>query len=141
MANYCGSARSNYFKVKDVEAFKAWAATISSIGVWEKGEMFAIYSDCPDGGGWPSSKWGKVANEDGEVSEDFVDLDLSAELAEHLTEDSIAVLMETGHEKLRYLVGHAIAVNHKGEYESLNIDSIYELAEKRFGIKPTQAEG
>jgi hypothetical protein len=57
MANWYGSARSNYFAVKDVAAFWDWLSGISALNAWEKDGKFAISSDCPDSGGWPSSRW------------------------------------------------------------------------------------
>ena len=133
MANFYGTARTNYFKVKDVDAFKAWIETLPSIQLIEKNGEFAFYSICPDSGTFPSSVWD-------EESEDFVDIDLVLELAKHLTEDSIAVLMEAGAEKVRYINGWAVAVNHKGQIENIWLDDIYSKAEQRFGIKPTRAE-
>lgn len=37
----------------------------------------------------------------------------------------MAVLEEVGAEKLRYLIGQALAVNHRGETISVSIDDIY----------------
>lgn len=56
------------------------------------------------------------------------EIDLAAELAAHLPPQEIAVLIETGSEKLRYLVGEAIAVGPAGEIASVSLDSIYDLA-------------
>ena len=131
MANYYASARSNYFKVKDAGAFKEWVGSIPDLGVWEKDGMFAIYDNGGDSCGWPS--W--IVNDEGED----VEIDLAGELAQHPTEDSIAVLIEVGAEKLRYLCGYAVAVNHKGECEDLNLNRIYDLALERWGIAPTEA--
>jgi len=48
-----------------------------------------------DGSGWPSTR----GSHDG----DDVDVDLTAELATHLVDGAVAIIMETGAEKLRYL--------------------------------------
>jgi len=50
------------------------------------------------------------------------------------------VFMEVGAEKLRYCNGYAIAVHSNGEYETLNLDRIYDFAEQRWGKRPTVAE-
>lgn len=131
MAKFTGAARSNYFKVKDAELFKEWVLSIPSLSIF-KGEgkqdgLFAIYSDCPDTGCWPSGCF------------DEVEIDLAVDLSVHLAEGQIAVLMEAGAERLRYLAGYAVAVNWKGETEYLNLNQIYDLAEKRFGIRPCEA--
>ncbi len=51
-------------------------------------------------------------------------------LAAYLKDDEVAVLMEVGSEKLRYLCGFATAVNSKGETVSISLEHIYELARK-----------
>src|ERR1035437_788409 len=110
MATWCGSSRSNYFRVKDEQKFRAWAEQLG-VEVWEgsgPGELgrFAIASE--DGNGWPSVRYADV-----DAGTD--DVDLVAELATHLVEGSVAILMETGAEKRRYLTGWAQAVNCRGE--------------------------
>jgi hypothetical protein len=132
MANFYGHARSNYFKVKDLDAFKDWVETCPSLGYWEKGGLVAIYSDCPDSGCWPSCRYGE--------DDEFEDLNLLAELAEHLTEDSVAVLIEAGAEKLRYITGYANAVNHEGEVVTVSLDEIYQRAFDNFKVMPSVAE-
>lgn len=133
MANFYGIARTNYFKVKDLDLFNAWLDEIPDLVLIEKDGLVGFYSDCPDSGTFPSSVWNDDAN-------DYIDLDLVQEVAKHLTEDSIAVLMEAGAENKRYISAWAQAVNHNGEVESVSLGDIYDLAEERFGIKPTPAE-
>ena len=132
MANYYASARSNYFRVKDSQAFEAWVNSVGNLGIFTKdnaGEtLYAIYDNGGDSCGWPSYNF----DEDTEI-------DLTADLAEHLVDGEVAVLIEVGAEKLRYLVGCAVAVNWKGEVEWLNLDRIYDLAEERWGVRPTEA--
>jgi len=48
--------------------------------------------------------------------------------------------MEAGHEKERYVVGHAIAVRAGGDFITVNLQDIYKLAEKKWGKKPSLAE-
>lgn len=130
MANFYGTARSNYFKVKDANAFKAWVETVPGLGFWEHEGTFGIYSDCPDSGCWPSARW------DDDEDEYF---DLVAELAEHLADGEVAVLMEAGAEKLRYISGWAVAVHSSGEYVCVSLDDVYKLAVEKFGVRPTEA--
>ena len=43
MANYVATARSNYFKVKDPEAFKSWVANCPNTGLMSKDDgTFAV---------------------------------------------------------------------------------------------------
>lgn len=136
MANYYGSARSNYFKVKDEAAFLAALEDVPDIeihGVNEKG--FCILVNGGDYGGWPTMGW------DDEEEDDF-EIDLPVLVSEHLLDDEVAIFMESGAEKLRYIVGYAEAINNKGERKTISLMDIYDIA-KGMTSKPenvTQAE-
>lgn len=134
MANWYGSARSNYFRVKDKDAFTTWCASRNLNILNSTGEStVAIAPSDFDDGAWPSQTFN-------EETQDYDDVDLVAELATHLAEGEVAVLMQIGAEKLRYLTGWAVAVNHKGETVSLNLSDIYDLAKTKFGVTPTEAQ-
>lgn len=121
MANYVGCARSNHFRVRDEAAFLGWVETLPGVVARREDgnpERFALLvEEGDDGGGWPNWSF------DGEEEEE---IDLHAELAGHLAEGEVAVLEEVGAEKLRYLVGYAVAVNHRGETLAVSIDDVYE---------------
>lgn len=122
MANYVGYARSNCFRVRDEEAFLSWVETLPGVVARREngeGERFLLLVEDADGGGWPHWRYY-------EDVEDEEEIDLHAELSEHLAEGEVAVLEEVGSEKLRYLVGYAVAVNHKGETLSVSIDGVYQ---------------
>jgi len=127
MDNWYGHARSNYFKVKDAEAFKNWVKAVDSLDWWETDNGFAIYSTCPESGGWPSERY----DEDTDEHEDF---NLVDDLAEHLQEGEVAILMEVGAAKLRYLTGHAIAVRSDGGRLALSLDDIYKRVAQEWGV-------
>jgi hypothetical protein len=125
MANWYGSARSNYFCVKDNDAFLEWADS-RGLGVFkneERRDLFAIHGGASDDGSWP-----------GYDMEADTEIDLVAELAQHLPKGQIAVLMEIGAEKLRYLTGVAIAINHKGRVVELTLSDIYRKASRVFRV-------
>jgi hypothetical protein len=139
MANWAGSARTNYFKVKDPEAFKAemakyelevWPSEPDSSGCDPREGSFALGSH-DEWGGWPSSVWDEAADED-------VEIDLTTLVSKHLAVGEVAIFMEIGAEKLRYLTGQAIAINAKGEHRTVNLDDIYRLAAE-LGPNVTQA--
>lgn len=122
MANYVGSARSNYFRVRDEAAFMRWVETLPGVVARREDddpERFVLLVEEGDDGGWPNWRCDELT----ESEEEF---DLHSELAEHLAEGEVAVLQEVGAEKLRYLVGYAVAVNHRGEKLAVSIDDIYE---------------
>jgi hypothetical protein len=130
MANWYGTARSNYFCVRDRDAFLKWADS-RGLGVFtneESRDLFAIYGgEHTDDGSWPSYDM-----------EGDTDIYLVAELAQHLPKGQVAVLMEIGAEKLRYLTGVAIAVNHKGRVVELTLSDIYRKASRAFRVVETE---
>ena len=122
MANYYGSARSNYFKVKDPVAFEEALFNVPDIeiqGSIEKG--FCVLVSGGDAGGWPSMGW------DDETEEEF-DIDVPQIVSEHLVDGEVAIFEEAGAEKLRYLVGYAEAINSKGERRAVSLNDIFKLA-------------
>jgi hypothetical protein len=123
MANWEGYARSNYFKVKDEEKFRAWATGLN-LEIYEEGGLFGIASEDGD---WPDQR----ENEDTGESESIEIVD---ELVEHLQEGEIVVFQCTGHEKMRYLTGHSTAFNSKGERIDLDLNDIYDGAKRRFNV-------
>lgn len=134
MANYYEQTRSNYVKVKDKEAFRAF---LDRFG----GAVLAIEDDKGRVGflaqeGLPSAYMPDEAGNEGE------DVDFVNELAGHLADHEVLIVMGTGYEKMRYLVGYAIAINNKKERREIDLAQIYELA-KQLTRKPkriTRAE-
>ncbi len=136
MADWYGTARSNYFQVRDEAAFRIWAEK-RNLHVFERPHtaespaLFGVYSE--DGyGGWPSS--------DVELEEETGDgsIDLCAELAPHLRDGQIAVLMEIGAERHRYLTGIAVAVDYAGRTVEVTLDDVYQRAAIEFGSEVDQ---
>jgi len=138
MANWYGTARSNYFTVKDKKAFSLWLEKFPDLEVRSKQqrdepEYFMIFSTCPDTGGWPSWMWADDEN----VEDEYVNL--VDEISPHLNHGQICVLMEAGAEKLRYISGNAVAFNSLGEYTEIVLSDIYDKAYDVFKIRPTEA--
>lgn len=131
MANYYASCRSNYFNVKDDDAFNEEMSAIPSIEVRNTEKGFVILGDCPDGSGWPSWIYDEETGEESEI-------DLPEIVSKHLVDGDVAIFMESGAEKLRYVAGYAEAINNKGERKSINLAQIFELA-KELGTNVTDA--
>lgn len=133
MANYYGQARTNYFAVKDADAFLADMADLPVEVITEttnSGETLYGFLDAnQDGAGLDYSRIIEIENEDGEVEETDVDIFWTDILASHLADGHVAILMEIGSEKYRYLSGYAVAVNSKGETREVVLGKdIYDLA-------------
>jgi hypothetical protein len=135
MSNFCGTARTNYFRVKDLDKFKEFVSSIScELIIYDNDEnKVGFYSNDCDTGCFPSS----IYNEE---TDDLDDLNIVETVSKHLAEGEIAVFMEAGAEKCRYISGWATAVNDKGERVDISLMDIYDWAEKKFGKKPTFAE-
>jgi len=127
MANWRGTARSNYFRVKDEATFLAWVKA-RNIQVWTRPQTdtFAIaptaHNDAE--GGWPTT----LPNVDEPAN-------LVLGLTDHLKEGEIAILVGVGAEKQAYVSGNATAVNHRGDVVAVDLDGIYELVADRMGVK------
>lgn len=125
MANYYGVARTNYFAVKDAEAFKNEMANYAVEVITRKGEdgvtLYGLMDTDSDGGGWNWSYVAELEGEDGEIIETDLEIDWTEVFARHLVDGWVAILMETGAEKYRYVSGYALAVNSKGESHEINL--------------------
>ena len=141
MANYYATARSNYFAVKNEDAFRQWADLLG-LKIMEPTHKdkeadgtrrFAITpGDHTDNGSWPDSRYD-------EETDELEDVDVQEQLATHLADDEVAVLIQVGSEKLRYVDGSAVALNSRGESVSIDLWYIYELA-RTLGGNLTRAE-
>jgi hypothetical protein len=126
MANWGGMSRSNYFRVKDEAAFRAWAEDLELVVVADAQGRLGFYSNADDGG-FPSWRYKEDQEEEQAV-------DLVAELGEHLEDTEVAVLMSAGHEKARYVSGYAVALNSEGKHVSFSLFDIYEKAAEIFRV-------
>lgn len=133
MANWYGSARSNYVRVKDREKFLDWAQSLPDVEVVEQEGTFALLAR-GEYGGWPSFR----SRDDREDQEDEA-IDLAAEIAIHLAPDEVCIFQEVGAEKLRYLSGSALAVNSAGETLQISINDIYALVYECWNLSPSEA--
>lgn len=133
MANYEETARTNYFRIKNREAFDKDFETIPGVEIWYDAEdPLLIGMGSYDG--WPSFR----CSDDEDI--DDADIDIVDVVAGHLAEGEVAVFTSAGHEKLRFVGGFATAVNHEGRAVSISTNDIYSLAEKAFGVRPSAAE-
>jgi hypothetical protein len=123
MANYNASARSNYFQVKDPDALRRELAGLDIDVLTDDphDERRVVLLSRSEDGGWPSWRFDEEGDDD-------VEVDLAAIIAQHLTDGQVAVLMESGAEKLRFIGGAAVAVNSRGEQVCVSLEDIYERA-------------
>jgi hypothetical protein len=130
MANWYGSCRTNYVRVKDVtEVLKIFAPF--QLKMIEDGQGRIGFLSEDEYGGWPSS----VDDEDGnEIEFDF------SLIIPQLADKEVLIVMCAGAEKLRYITGEAIAYAWDGRSTAVYINDIYKKVEAEFGVVPTAAE-
>jgi hypothetical protein len=122
MANWYGTCRSNYFRVKDVDAFTAMLGEFEATLITDSEGRVGFVSDNEFGGvpqTWPDDQEEPVSILD--------------EIAEHLVENSVCVIIEAGAEKARYVTGRAVAIASTGEQTVIALDDIYAQAQTEFG--------
>jgi hypothetical protein len=123
MANYTAYFRSNYFAVKDVAQFQAFCAAFQLEMIRDTENNQTLYGFLNEGNesGLPATRYN-------EATDDWEEVDFMCELAAHLTDGYVAIVMEVGYEKMRYLIGVARAVNAAGEMVEVDLDEIYARA-------------
>ena len=124
MANFYGQARSNYFAVKDTNAFLDEMTQYPVEVITQEKDGVTLYGFVDadaDGGADVWSKW------DEDIA-DTVEIDWAEVFKRHLQDDWVAVIVSVGWEKYRYFQGDTVAFNNKGESKTINLEHIYELA-------------
>lgn len=116
MANYCCTVRTNYFHVKDPDAFRAGMEHVrgseDSVELWEEKDE---NGNIMFGFGCYGGLFGKVRDEDDEPRDADEDYDVAFNLMINFLQESVAdddaiLVMEAGNEKLRYVVGDIIII-------------------------------
>jgi hypothetical protein len=84
MGYYIGRTATNYFRVKDIQRFKRWAASIGYLEVLEDEQGLVALSPTDERGYWPQK--------DNEKTDE--DEKLFGGVARHLQDGSLAVFLE-----------------------------------------------
>lgn len=124
MANYCCATRTNYFRVKDPDSFRKFMSNVctdeSHLDIWEEKKngqtVFGFGGYCQILG-MPI-----YPDDDPDGYPDDYDYDEFVNgLADHVADDDAVIVLESGNEKLRYLVGSAMVVTSKdSRYMEIN---------------------
>lgn len=132
MANYTAHCRTNHFKVKDNAEFLEAMQQVPDVQVEENNNgEFCLLGNNSDGAGWPSFKYTEhdsleeAEKHPGDECEDF---DLPEFVSKFLAKGQVAVFMESGSEKLRYVIGYATAINSEGKRKDISLQDIYKHA-------------
>ena len=152
MANYYGTGRSNYVKVKNEETFikvveqygllhkKDSEGRIAVISQQENGETNDfIFVD--DENQFNELKQLGLVSKTAEYDDDTVELpEFTSFICSFLKDGEIMIWEHAGHEANRYVSGYSVAFNNKNERVGVSLDEIYKKATKKFKTTPTRAE-
>ena len=124
MANYCCTVRTNYFRVKDVDEFKAFMENVKgcedTVDVWvetnKNNETFCGF------GCYGGIAGIEIEDDEGGYLEDDYDAFIDG-LQRHVADDDAIIILESGNEKLNYVVGCAIVIT-SDDYRYLDIGDV-----------------
>lgn len=126
MANYISQTRSNYFAVKDEQAFREDIAKCNvELLTYNREDGQTLFGFMDDESGDGMDTWFAWSADD--EDEDSTELTWGEFFQKHLADGWVAIITSIGHEKYRYLNGEATAYNNKGEEKFVSLDSILQL--------------
>jgi hypothetical protein len=132
MADWYGTARSNYVKVADKEGLnKALEPFEMDVHHNMEDDTVAFFG-IDQYGGWPG--WCDVYNEEKDQY-DEVEFDPETHIVPYLADGEVLIMMECGAEKLRYITGHASAFTKGKPSVYLSLGDIYKKAAEAFGVE------
>ena len=123
MANFYGTARTNYFEVKDLEAFEEAMGRLPDLEIIHNDGLVGLMVNDGDSGCFPSFTY-----DEDNAEFDEQEIDIAEYVAEHLADGAVAIFIQAGAEKLRYVSGYAEAINNKFQRKALSLDNIYDMA-------------
>ena len=125
MANYCCAVRTNYFHVKDKDRFKKFMENVIScednVDVWEE-------KDAAGNTVFGFGCYGSILGIDlgYNADNDYCEYDYNEfidGLSDIVADDDAIIILESGNEKLRYVVGGATIITSNG-YDYLDIATL-----------------
>lgn len=139
MADWIGSARTNYFRISDkeglIESLTPFPLSLQKHSSEE--DYYCILSN-DEYGGWPSAAY--IDNPENE-EDDEIEFSFKDRVMPYVKEGEVVIAMECGAEKLRYLTGHSSAFVREGDEIkecSISMSDIYQKASEVFEIDQKQ---
>jgi hypothetical protein len=130
VANYIAQGRSNYFAVKDEDAFLADIANCNvELLTYKTEDGQTLYGFMDAGYGDGLDTWYARSADDDTTSEGD-EVTWSEFFQKHLADGWVAIIISIGSEKMRYLNGEATAYNNKGEERFINLEGIVQLGKE-----------
>ena len=118
MANYTCAVRTNYFKVRDPEAFRVFMQRVygeeDHVSLWEQMDNSGVLRFGFGSYGGIGGLRNEPCDDDDEYDDDDDTYDAFIDgLQAHIAEDDACLIFEAGHEKLRYVTGSCTIVTAK----------------------------
>lgn len=138
MSEYNCTTRTNYFHVKDSAAFRSFMGRVQG-----SVDLITLWQEQDDDGrpvfgfgthGAISGLKNAEADDDDAPDESACD-EFICGLQEHVAEDDAVILLEAGHEKLRYVTGAATILT-SDNYEHLDLAAMAEKKAAKLLVKP-----
>ena len=126
MANYETWARSNSFKVKDLEGLKKSLDRFSGLNLEPIQDNLCVI--------FPDEDFNVYIYTNEETAFEDKRLDPQVDILPYLEDNEVFITFEVGHEKQRYMSGYAQAFCKDKEPVSISTEDIYALASRTFGI-------
>jgi hypothetical protein len=126
MADWYGSARTNYVRVTDEAKFREMAR-FWNLEVIESDGKLGLYPDDGGFGDWPS-----FMTDDDDVEHEF---SFEGVVMPLVAEGEVLITMSCGAEKLRYLTGYAAAYRRVGDrvdWVDISLTQIYGRARQKW---------
>ncbi len=130
MANYYASIRTNYFRVKDEKKFREFMAHVSGtedrVELWEEKDKNGntVFGFGTLGGIAGVTDYHNNSEDDGEDEDSEADFDAFLDsLQTFVADDDAIIILESGHEKLCYVVGSAYIIT-KDRCDCLDISDL-----------------
>jgi hypothetical protein len=131
MTKWYGFSRTNFVKVKDVQALRMVLLPFSiAAQLHPEAPNFVSLRSMTDRGDFTSSRQG----------DDEIEIEFSFEkhVVPHLVEGQVLLVQVVGNEKLRYLTGYAHAYAWDGRMVGINIEDITRFAAEIFEVPQSQ---
>lgn len=129
MADYQGTARSNYFRVQDLAGLSASVSRFSMhVQPHPERPDYAMLFPTTDDGGWVT--W---TMNDEDYGEDL-EFDPAEHICPYMAHGEVVILLEAGAEKTRYISGYARAFTWDGRHVELALSDIYKRVVTELGV-------
>lgn len=124
MSQWYGVARSNYVRIKNMEALALALDGVAVTFEMDGEGRVAFFGADEDSGGWPRV----------EVGDELEPFNPAVLICPHMVEGEVLVCMEVGFEKQRYVTGIAAAYSHDGRVCAVRLGDIYDKAAALFAV-------